>query len=288
MADVLVINKVDSASPEVLATLEANLRELNPRATIVRAESELTLVGDPITGKRVVIVEDVTTTGGSAIKAAEALRAEGAEIVGVVGDVKYGGLDVTAPPEVYLPHTQHPVAEITIAVRTAGDPITLVPTARAALKSMDRELPISAVRLLADVVSRSIAERRFVMLLLACFAAVAVALAVIGVYGVLAYLVSQRTQEIGVRLAIGATPRDVVRLIVREGVALAGVGLLVGCLGALAAARVLSTMLFGIGAGDPLTFAAVVVVLTAAALCASYLPARRAARVDPMQALRAE
>ena len=209
-------------------------------------------------------------------------------IVGVVGDVKYGGLDVTAPPEVYLPHTQHPVAEITIAVRTAGDPITLVPTARAALKSMDRELPISAVRLLADVVSRSIAERRFVMLLLACFAAVAVALAVIGVYGVLAYLVSQRTQEIGVRLAIGATPRDVVRLIVREGVALAGVGLLVGCLGALAAARVLSTMLFGIGAGDPLTFAAVVVVLTAAALCASYLPARRAARVDPMQALRAE
>jgi predicted permease len=209
-------------------------------------------------------------------------------IVGIVGDVKYGGLDVTAPPEVYLPHTQHPVSEITIAVRSAGDPVALIPTARAVLAALDRELPISAVRPLTDVVSRSMAERRFVMLLLATFAGLAVVLAAIGVYGVLAYLVGQRTQEIGVRLAIGAAPRDVVRLFVREGAALAGVGLGIGLVAALGAARVLSAMLFGITARDPLTFASVAVALAAAASIACYVPARRAARVDPMEALRAE
>jgi putative ABC transport system permease protein len=126
------------------------------------------------------------------------------------------------------------------------------------------------------------------MLLLATFAGLAVVLAAIGVYGVLAYLVGQRTQEIGVRLAIGAAPRDVVRLFVREGAALAGVGLGIGLVAALGAARVLSAMLFGITARDPLTFASVAVALAAAASIACYVPARRAARVDPMEALRAE
>jgi putative ABC transport system permease protein len=209
-------------------------------------------------------------------------------IVGVVGDVKYEALDASAPPEVYLPHAQHPVDNITIAVRAKGDPLAIVGDARAALAMIDREMPIAAVRTMDEVVGRSIAERRFTMLLLGAFAAVAVLLAAIGVYGVLAYLVSLRTQEIGVRLAIGASPRDVARLFLREGVTLVAIGLAVGLAGAIAAVQALRTLLFGVAPSDPLTFAAVVVALGLSGLCASYLPARRAARVDPMEALRTD
>ena len=209
-------------------------------------------------------------------------------IVGVVGDVKWNGLDATPPPEVYLPHKQHAVDSLTIVVRTAGEPTAFVPVARADLATLDRELPISAVRTMDEVVGRSIVERRFMMLLLGTFAAVAILLAAIGVYGVLAYIVSQRTQEIGVRLAIGASPADVVRLFLREGVALAAAGLLIGVVSALAAGRVLASLLFGVTTSDPLTFVGVTLALGIAALCASYLPARRAAAVDPMTALRTD
>jgi putative ABC transport system permease protein len=209
-------------------------------------------------------------------------------IVGVVGDVKGRSLDASAPPEVYVPYAQHQVDSLTIAVRTAADPMAFVPVARADLASLDRELPLAGVRTMDEVIGRSIAERRFTMLLLASFAAVAVLLAAIGVYGVLAYLVSQRTQEIGVRLAIGATPGDVVRLFVREGAGLMLVGVVCGLAGALAVTRALSTLLFGVTTTDPITFAAVAVTLAMVALLASYLPARRAARVDPMAALRAD
>jgi putative ABC transport system permease protein len=205
-------------------------------------------------------------------------------IVGVVGDVKWNGLDATPPPEVYLPHKQHAVDSLTIVVRTAGEPTAFVPVARADLATLDRELPISAVRTMDEVVGRSIVERRFMMLLLGTFAAVAILLAAIGVYGVLAYIVSQRTQEIGVRLAIGASPADVVRLFLREGVALAAAGLLIGVVSALAAGRVLASLLFGVTTTDPLTFVGVTLALGIAALCASYLPARRVAAVDPMTA----
>jgi putative ABC transport system permease protein len=209
-------------------------------------------------------------------------------IVAVVGDVKGRSLDVGAPPEVYVPYAQHQVDSLTIAVRTAADPMAFVPVARADLASLDRELPLAGVRTMDEVIGRSIAERRFTMLLLASFAAVAVLLAAIGVYGVLAYLVSQRTQEIGVRLAIGATPADVVRLFVREGAGLTLVGVAAGLAGALAATRALTTLLFGVTTTDPITFAAVAGALAIVALLASYLPARRAARVDPMAALRAD
>jgi len=207
-------------------------------------------------------------------------------IVAVVGDVKARSLDTTVAPEVYVPYAQHQVDSLTIVVRTAGDPMAFVPMARADLASLDRDLPLAAVRTMDDVIGRSIAERRFTMLLLAAFAAVAVVLAAIGVYGVLAYLVSQRTQEIGVRLAIGATPGDVVRLFVREGAALTMVGVAGGLAGALLVTRALSTLLFGVTTTDPLTFAAVAGTLAIVALLACYLPARRAGRVDPMAALR--
>ncbi|HEX7138152.1 MAG TPA: ADOP family duplicated permease, partial [Vicinamibacterales bacterium] len=209
-------------------------------------------------------------------------------IVGVVGDVKYGGLDLAAPPEVYLPYAQQPVDSLTIAIRTRGDPASIVPTARAELASLDRDLPIADIKPMEALIGRSIAERRFTMLLLAAFAAVALTLAAIGVYGVLAYVVSQRTREIGLRMAIGATASDVVQLFVREGVLLAFVGLLAGLVAAAAASRVLASMLFDVGSADPLTFVAATGVLVVAAFVASYLPARRAAHVDPMEALRAE
>jgi putative ABC transport system permease protein len=209
-------------------------------------------------------------------------------IVGVVGDVKKNGLDATPAPEVYLPHKQHAVDSLTIVVRTAGEPAAFVSVARADLANLDRELPISAVRTMDEVVGRSIVERRFMMVLLGTFAAVAILLAAIGVYGVLAYIVSQRTQEIGVRLAIGASPADVVRLFLREGVALAASGLLIGVVSALAAGRVLASLLFGVTTTDPLTFVGVTLALGIAAFCASYLPARRAAAVDPMTALRTD
>jgi predicted permease len=209
-------------------------------------------------------------------------------IVGVVGDVKGRRLDVTAAPEVYLPYAQHPVDSLTIAVRTAGDPRSFIPIARADLAALDRDLPLAGVRTMDEVIGRSIAERRFTMLLLASFAGVAVLLAAIGVYGVLAYLVSQRTQEIGVRLAIGATPGNVVRLFVREGAALTLIGVGCGLAGAFAVTRALATLLFGVTTTDPTTFAGVAGALMAVALLASYIPARRAARVDPMTALRAD
>jgi putative ABC transport system permease protein len=209
-------------------------------------------------------------------------------IVAVVGDVRARSLDATAAPEVYIPYAQHQVDSLTIAIRTAGDPIAFVPMARADLASLDRDLPMAGVRTMDEVIGRSIAERRFTMLLLATFAGVAVLLAAIGVYGVLAYLVSQRTQEIGVRLAIGATPGDVARLFVREGAGLTLAGVACGLAGALAVTRALSTLLFGVTTTDPATFAAVAGTLALVALLASYVPARRAARVDPMTALRTE
>jgi putative ABC transport system permease protein len=209
-------------------------------------------------------------------------------IVGVVGDVKYGGLDLAAPPEVFLPYAQHPVDSLTIAIRTKGEPSSIVPSARAELAALDRELPIADIKPMESLIGASIAERRFIMLLLAAFAAVALTLAAIGVYGVLAYVVSQRTQEIGLRMAIGATAGDVVQLFLREGIVLAAVGLFVGLAAAAAASRALSSMLFDVGSGDPMTFISVTGVLVGAALAASYLPARRAAHVDPMEALRCD
>lgn len=209
-------------------------------------------------------------------------------IVGVVGDVKFGGLDEAVPPEIYIPHPQHPVGDLTIAVRTAADPLAFVPVARADVAALDRELPLADIHPMNDLVGRSVAERRFTMLLLTAFASLAVALALVGVYGLLAYVVTQRTPEMGVRLAMGASPADVVRLFLREGAALTAAGVVAGLAGAFAGARLLTSLLFGVSATDPVTFAGVSAFLVAVALGASYLPARRAARVDPMLALRAE
>ena len=209
-------------------------------------------------------------------------------IVGVVGNVKYGGLDEDTPAELYLPYEQHAVDAFTVAVRTSADRTASIPALRRDIAGLDPLLPLANISGLPALVDASLAGRRFTMLVLLAFAAVAVALAVVGVYGVLAYLVGQRRREIGLRLAIGASPADVVWLFVREGAVLTLVGLGAGLAGALAVGRWISGLLFGITPADPATLAIVVCALAGAAACATYLPARRAAGVDPSDALRAE
>ncbi len=209
-------------------------------------------------------------------------------IVGVVGNIKDGGLDEDTPAEIYLPYEQQPVGEFTIAVRTSSESIASLSTLRHHVAGLDPLLPLANIKSLAALVDASLAERRFTMLVLLAFAAIAVALSVIGVYGVLAFLVGQRRREIGLRLAVGASPADVVWLFVREAAVLTLVGLGAGLAGALAAGRWISALLFGVTPADPVTLAIVVCTLAGAAACATYVPARRAAGVDPSEALRAE
>jgi putative ABC transport system permease protein len=209
-------------------------------------------------------------------------------IVGVVGNVKYHGLDAETPAEIYLPYDQQPVEAFTVAVRSSGDVMTLVPTLRREVASLDPLLPLANINALGDLVDASIAGRRLTLLVFLFFGAIAVVMSAIGVYGVLAYLVGQRTREIGLRLAIGALPSDVVWLFVREGAVLSLVGVAAGLAGALAAGRWIAALLFGVAPADPLTFAAAVLMLGLTAACATYFPARRAARVDPAGALRSD
>ena len=199
-------------------------------------------------------------------------------IVGIVGNVKYGGLDEDSPAEIYLPYDQQQVDAFTVAVRTTADPLAMVPALRRDVAGLDPLLPLANIRPLASLVDASIAGRRFTMALFLAFAVVAAALSAIGVYSVLAYLVGQRTKEIGVRLAVGASPSGVVWLFVREGIVLTAVGLTLGLAGALAADQWIRSLLFGVTPADPTTFAGVACALTVAAVLATYFPARRAAQ----------
>jgi putative ABC transport system permease protein len=276
-------------SPDYFATLKIPLRA--GRLFDARddgAGAEVTLINEETARRFWPNQNPVGQQINVAVRLVSGVRSGPKTIVGVVGDVKYRGLDITSPPEIYLPYAQHPVDSLTIALRTRGDPLALAPTARGELAAIDRELAIDAVHTMEDLVGRSIAERRFTMLLLAAFATVAMLLAAVGVYGVLAYLVTQRTQEVGVRLAMGASPADVVRLFVREGAIVSLVGVVLGLATAIAAARALTSLVFGVTTTDPLTFAGVAATLALVALLASYLPARRAARVEPMTALRTD
>lgn len=209
-------------------------------------------------------------------------------IVGVVGDTHSEALDVPAAPEVSFPYQQGPQPLITLVIRTAGNPYGLVPAIRHELAAVDPQLPFYAVRTMDDLVGDSLAQRRFDLELLAGFAAAALLLAALGLYGLIAYSVTQRTQEIGVRMALGAARETVVGLVIRDGLSLTGAGIGLGLVLAALFSRVLSSQLFGVGTLDPVAYAGVVVVFLAVALAASYVPARRAAGVDPIIALRTE
>ena len=210
------------------------------------------------------------------------------KIVGVVGSVRNDSLDSNPSPTMYGPYTKDVFSSMWVVVRAKSEPAQLSAAARQAVRDIDNALPAFAMTPLADVVSDSIAQRRFSMLLIAVFAAVALVLAAVGLYGVVSYSVSQRTQEIGLRMAIGAQRRDVLRLVVGGGMKLAMVGAVVGIGGALALSSVMATMLFELKPLDLVSYAGTALVLLAVAMVACYVPARRAMRVDPIVALRAE
>jgi putative ABC transport system permease protein len=210
------------------------------------------------------------------------------EVVGVVGNVRHFGLALAEEPQMYIPHRQSPWPEMTLVLRTSANDASLAAVARAQVGLMDRELPVAKVMTMDQGLRASVAQPRFRALLLGIFAALAVVLGAIGLYSVMAYSVSQRTNEIGVRMALGANAGDVLRMILREGSAIVALGLLIGLAGALGLTRLLASLLFGVGTGDPLTFAGVSILLAIVALLACYLPARRAMKVDPMVALRCE
>jgi putative ABC transport system permease protein len=209
-------------------------------------------------------------------------------IVGVVSDIRQSGLDTPPRPEMYLPGAQARTPLTGLAIRTSGDPRGLATSVRRVIRSVDMDVPVTDVRTMEEVLNREVFQRRVHTLLLSLFAAVALGLASLGIYGVLAYLVSQRTQEIGIRMALGAGPRDVLLAVAGQGIGLSAAGVALGVAGALALNHAVSQLLFGVSATDPLTFAAVASLLLAVASVASYVPAQRAMRIDPILALREE
>jgi putative ABC transport system permease protein len=209
-------------------------------------------------------------------------------VIGVVGDLRHAGLDVEPASEFYIWYRQGPPVAPFIVVRTQGDPAALAESVRAELKALEKDIAVYDMRTMTEVRAASVAERRFILILAMAFGVLALTLAAVGVYGVMALVVSERTQEMGIRLALGAEPMKVLGLVVRQGVTLAAVGIAVGFLAALALTPLMAGQLYGIEAADPTTLAAVPGLLLLVAFTACVIPARRAMRVDPVTALRYE
>jgi predicted permease len=211
-----------------------------------------------------------------------------ATVVGVVGRIKQDTLDSNPRIALYMPHSQYISRLLNIVLRTTTDPASITAAVGHELHEVDRDLPLYGVVTMDQRIALSLSRRRFSVILLAVFAGLALALATIGIYGVMAYLVIQGTREIGIRMALGATQRTVLRLVVKQGMMLALGGVGIGLIAALAFGRLVSGLLFGVTSNDPITFAGIAILLTIVAFIASYIPARRAARIDPMISLRWE
>jgi putative ABC transport system permease protein len=212
-------------------------------------------------------------------------------IVGIVHDVKHNSLAAPAPPQLYVSYLQSADTQMTLVIRTAGDPLQVVAAARNEVRSVDSDQPVANVRTMEKIVEASVARPRFNMLLFGIFAAVALALAAVGLYGVISYSVGQRAHEIGIRMALGAKRSDVLGMVLRQGMTLVAAGLAVGLAAAVVMSRVLaslSSLLYEVSSTDPVILAGVVLVLAAAAMVACTLPALKATRVDPVTALRCE
>jgi putative ABC transport system permease protein len=215
-------------------------------------------------------------------------------VVGIVGDVRHRGLDAAARPEIYLPQAQYPAGTgnaprtLYLAIRTAGDPSDLARPLRSTLQSLDPDVPLAQVQTLEQALGAWAAERRLTMLVVSCFATLALSLGAIGIYGVMTYFVSQRAREIGIRIALGALPREILRLVLSQGVWLGAAGILAGLAGALGTSRLLANMLFQVRPNDPPTYLMTALALALVALVATLVPALRATRVDPIESIRSE
>ncbi len=255
----LITSEDGEKSPRVIMVSEAFARRFFP--------------GEKVIGQRLVLEENKPPR----------------EIVGIMGDVRRESLEVEADPEFYIPFQQAPIRRMNLIVRTdSPDPGAMTATVRNALKELDRDQMVWQTQTLDSLVAKSISTRRFNLLLLGVFASVALVLAALGVYGVMTYSVTRRTHEIGVRMALGARMSDVVKLVVKNGMALAIIGVVIGLSGAFALTRLMRSLLFGVTPTDAVTFVGVSLGMLVVALIACYLPARRAARVDPLEALRYE
>jgi putative ABC transport system permease protein len=210
------------------------------------------------------------------------------EIIGVVGNVKHEGLDTDVRALAYWPHPQLPYSFMNLIVRAESDPSNLVGAIEREVQAIDKDQPITDVRTMDQLLSESVSRMRFSASLLSIFAGLALLLAAVGIYGVISYSVTQRTHEIGVRMALGARGSDVLRMVVGQGMLLALIGVAIGMIASFALTRVISSLLFGVSATDPITFGGIALLLTGVAFLACFIPARKAAKVDPMVALRYE
>jgi putative ABC transport system permease protein len=234
---------------------------------------------DPL-GKRI--------TFGPPAGAADTSSREWIDVVGVVGHTKHEGLDAEARLQVYLPYRQSPIPFMTIAARTAGDPADYANQMRRAVQSIDPDQPIANLRTMDELIGQSVGQRRLSMLLLSLFSGIALVLASVGIYGLMSYSVAQRSRELGVRIALGAARSDVLRLVLRQGMSLALMGIVIGVGAAFGLTRLIESQLYGVRATDPSTFVGVAVLLGITALAANLVPALRATRVDPAVVLREE
>ena len=280
------IAKIFPVSPEYFRTLEIPLRrgrEFNER--------------DTRTAQRVVIINEslarhfwpgypagLDPVGQSLLVGGVNLKP--AEIVGVIADVQQNIEGIGWPDSVYQPFAQNPQPSATLAIRTTGDPLSFTRAVRGQVQALDPDQGVATVQTMDAMVDDEVGQRRILLALLGSFAGVAVLLALMGIYGVIAYSVAQRTQEVGIRRALGAQQSDILRLIMGQGLVLAAVGIAIGLGGAYAATRVMQSLLFQVSSTDPATFAGVAVLFLLVALAATYIPARRATRIDPMAALR--
>jgi putative ABC transport system permease protein len=256
---------------------ERDDRQAPPVAIVSESFAKQYFPGEDPIGKRI-------TPNGSVDPGKPPVR----EIVGVIADMHLISLRQAPKPQIYIPHQQFAIQSMSIFVRTQMDPQSLIGTLRRSVGEIDKDVPIYRTRTLADYMSSSVAQPRLNAMLVGLFALIALLLAAAGIFGVMSYSVTQRTQEIGIRLALGAQRYDVLRLIVGQGMRFVGVGLLLGLIGVFASTRLLQSLLFGVGATDLPTMLVITVILTAVAFLACLLPARRASRVDPIVALRTE